>query len=360
MGELPRVAGEISAGGAPAEAPALGGHRALLARVETLAGDGLEGFAEGVGPQARFYRPWDVAVDQAGHVFVADAGNHRIRQIAPDGSVSTLAGDGEGGFLDGPGAMARFRWPRALAVDRAGNVYVADTDNHRIRKIDRRDPAHPVVSTFCGDGVRGSVDGARASARFDNPWGIAVDEDGFVYVSDAAGYRVRKLSPGGRASTIAGDGVAGYADGAAAEARLQSPRAVAVDALGNVYVADQGNSRIRRISRAGMVTTVAGDGRGRHVDGLGVAASFRDACGLAVDAFGVLFVADTDNHCIRRIDQDGKVETLAGDGRGEADYADGSGPLARFSSPRGLCVGPAGVVYVADTLNHCIRRLTPA
>jgi sugar lactone lactonase YvrE len=336
------------------EAPALGGARALPVRVDTFAGDGTEGFLDGPAAQARFRFPRGLAVDETGTLYVADWENHVIRRITPDGRVSTLAGNGAPGFADGQGGSARFHFPRDLAVDRAGNVYVADTDNNRIRKIT---PAG-VVTTLSGDGQRGFADGPRGSARFYYPNGVAVDASGVVYVADASNTRVRRVSPGGTVTTLAGDEVGGYADAIGSEARFSSPRAVAVDGEGLVYVADYGNSRIRVIAPNGRVTTLAGDGRGRHLDGSGVRASFKDPCALDVADDGHLYVADCDNHCIRRISPHGMVETIAGDGRGVPDYVDGPGSQARFCKPRGIAVGPAGVIYVADTSNHCIRRLT--
>lgn len=352
--------GEVTGSGwtEAAIAPLLGGSRALRTRVETIAGDGLEGYVDDVATAARFNCPRDLALDAAGNLFVVDTGNHRIRMIAPDGRVSTVAGDGVAGYLDGSGPVARFAFPRAVALDAAGNLYVADTDNDRIRKIDRRDPASPVVSTLSGGGTRGWLDGTRAVAQFYHPNGVALDAAGNVYVADASNRVIRKVSPGGTATTLAGDGVGGYCDALGAEARFNSPRAVDLDAAGNLYVAEFGNSRIRKVTPAGLVTTLAGDGRGAYRDGLGAEASFKDPCGIAVDAGGHVYVADSENHCIRRIDATGLVTTLAGGGQAIGDYADGSGAEARFSTPRGLCLGPEGVLYVADTMNHCIRRIT--
>lgn len=340
---------------ASAEAPVLGGDRAAPRRVDTFAGDGFDGFADGVGPAARFNLPWGVACDELGNLYVADSANHRIRKITPDGTVSTLAGDGVSGYLDGEALEARFSYPRDLAIDRNGALYVADNGNNRIRKIS----AQGMVTTLSGDGVRGFYDGPRVYARYSLPNGIVVDAAGHCYVTDTTNYRIRKISPGGTASTFAGDGVAGYADAPGTEARFSSPRGLAIDAHGNLYLVECGNSRVRKISPEGVVTTVAGDGRGKHADGEALAASFKEPCGIAVDPAGNLYVADSDNECIRMISPEGHVETIAGDGKGVADYADGSGPLARFNSPVGLCVGPAGDIYVSDSKYHCIRRIHP-
>ena len=337
----------------PDHAPALGGARARRIRVETLAGDGLAGFADGPGRQARFHTPWGVVADPAGNVYVADSGNHRIRRIAPDGTVTTVAGCGEPGLVDGAADEAMFRWPRALARDAAGILYIADTTNHCIRKITRDGQ----VTTFSGAGVAGFLDGPRADARFNLPNGVAVAPDGALYVADAVNVRVRRVSPGGTVTTYAGEGVLGYADGCSQDARFTSPRAIAIDTAGILYVSDVGNSRVRKVNKAGTVFLLAGNGRGRCIDGPGPHASFREPCGLAVDADGNVYVADTDNHCLRLIGDDAMVDTLTGDGHALPDLVDGPGPAARFNTPTGLCLGPAGELYVADAKNHCIRRV---
>ena len=325
------------------------------ARVQTLAGDGIPGFVDGPMGEARFDHPWSVALDAAGSLYVADTSNHRIRKIAREGVVTTFAGEGRQGWADGLAAFARFGWPRGVAVDAAGNVYVADSDNNRIRRI----TPQGAVTTLAGDGSRGFVDGARGVARFDYPWGVACDAAGNVVVADAGNRRIRKVSPGGTATTVAGDGVAGFHDGPGAQARLASPRTIAIAADGALVFADHGNSRIRVVTPAGAVATIAGDGRGAWRDGPGPQASFKDACGVAFGPDGTLYVADSDNHCIRAIGPDGVVTTIAGAPGAAPDLADGAGAAARFNSPRGLTVGPDGAIYVADTLNHAIRRLIP-
>lgn len=335
-------------------APALGGAYAAQGRVDTYAGDGIAGFVNGEAHQARFNHPWGVAVDAHGNLYVADSANHRIRKITPHGMVSSLAGDGTPGCVDGQGGGASFNHPRALALDPAGHLLVVDNGNDRIRKVSLQ--GH--VTTHSGEGVRGFYDGARAYARFSLPNGIAVDAQGHAYVADTTNYRIRKLSPGGTASTLAGDGAAGHADGPGAEARFSSPRAVAVDAQGHVYVAEVGNCRIRKISPDGQVSTLAGNGRGKHADGQAHEASFKEPCGLVVDAKGRVYVADSDNQCIRLISPEGLVSTVAGDGKSPADFADGPALQARFSTPTGLCLAPGGLIYVADSKNHCIRRIT--
>jgi sugar lactone lactonase YvrE len=323
--------------------------------VSTLAGDGTTGFADGPGATARFNVPLGVAVDAAGNVYVGEEMNDRIRKITPAGVVSTLAGSGTRGFVDGPGAVAQFSSPEGVAVDRSGNVYVADENNHRIRKIT---PAG-VVSTLAGDGTLAFANGTGAAARFASPQRVAVDAAGNVYVIDGALPRVRKVTPAGVVTTLAGDGTAGLSisGGPSATARFNDLRGLAVDAAGNVYVADAGNHRIRKIAPAGTVSTLAGLSKG-HADGPVKVLPFNDPEGVAVDAAGNLYVADSGSQRIQKVSPGGVITTLAGDGT--AGFADGPGTTARFSAPEAVAVDTAGNLYVADENNHRIRRITPA
>ena len=300
----------------------------------------------------RFNMPRAVAADAAGNVYIADAGNHRIRKMTPAGMVSTFAGSGTAGYVDGPGTTARFNSPRDVSVDASGNVYVADFDNHRIRKI----TPSGVVSTLAGSGVAGYADGVGTAASFNNPRGVAVDPFGNVYVGDPENHRIRKMTAEGVVSTFAGSRVAGYADGVGTAAVLNFPRCVAVDAVGTVYVSDSYNHRIRKITPSGVVSTFAGSGTAAHADGVGTSASFNDPIGISVDAFGNVFIADTANHRIRKITPSGVVSTLAGSG--SSTYTEGVGVEASFSEPTGVTADPYGNVYVSDFLNHRIRQIT--
>jgi sugar lactone lactonase YvrE len=210
--------------------------------VSTFAGSGTLGYLDGTGTAAQFYGPTGVALDSTGNVYVADISNQRIRKISPSGVVTTLAGSVTNGFADGTGAAAKFNFPESIAVDSTGNVYVADRGNHRIRKI----TPSGVVTTLAGS-TQGFADGTGAAAQFSILYGIAVDSTGNVYVGDYGNNRIRKISPSGVVTTIAGTGVAGYLDGTGAAAQFNSPAGVAVDSAGNVYVADGSNHRIRKI-----------------------------------------------------------------------------------------------------------------
>ena len=318
----------------------------------TLAGSGTSGFADGPGTQARFHNPHGVVVDRDGAVIVADYTNHRVRKIAADGTVTTLAGSGRSGQIDGPSSQASFKSPTGVAIDRQGNVIVADCFNHRVRKI----APDGTVTTLAGSGAAGYADGSGAQARFNGPRGVAIDGDGTVIVADAINHRVRKIAPDGTVTTLAGIGTEGYADGPGAKACFNSPTGVAIDGLGNVIIADSGNHRVRKIAAAkGTVTTLAGSGTAGYADCRGVQACFNRPTCVAVDGEGNVIVADLGNHRVRKIEADGTVTTLAGSGNG--GHADRRGSLACFNCPCGVFVDGEGNVIVADSDNHRVRKI---
>ena len=291
----------------------------------------VQGFANGCGGEAQFDSPSGVAVDRFGNIYVADTGNHLIRRITANGDCGVLAGAGESGTVDGSGALAKFNAPEGLAVDAAGNVYVADTQNHRIRKIT---PAGE-VTTLAGFGNSGSfTDGAIGGARFNLPAGIAIDDVGNLYVADTGNNRIRKISTAGEVSTLSGP--IGYS----------SPKGIAVDRDGKLYVADTGNNRIVELTAAGSETT-------SHAIG------FTGPTGVAVDASGTIYVADRGLHRIARINSGGVVTNLAGT-PDVSGTGDGAGEMAGFNLPSGIAVSPSGTIYVADYNNHRIRQINLA
>jgi len=322
--------------------------------VSTLAGSGFGTFADGTGISASFNNPNGLCVDSSGNVYVADKFNQRIRKITPTGQVSTLAGSGNATFADGTGASASFNVPAGTAVDSSGNVYVADASNNRIRKI----TSTGIVSTLAGSGAGSFADGTGTNASFWSPYGLGVDSSGNVYVADTFNHRIRKITPTGVVTTLAGSGTAQFADGTGTNAIFNIPVAVVADGIGNVYVADKTNNRIRKITPAGVVTTVAGNGTATFVDGIGANASFNGPCGVALDSSGNVYVADTINNRIRKIAPAIPVSTLAGNGVGT--FADGPWQLASFKSTRAVATDSAGNVYVADTANNRIRKITPS
>lgn len=323
--------------------------------VTTLAGRaGQTSVVDATGAAARFEDPFSVAADVNGVVYVADSAAHVIRRISAAGEVTTYAGTaGSFGSADGTGSAARFYSPFGVAVDTAGNVYVADSYNSTIRKIG----LGGVVTTLAGTALqRGNADGTGAAARFDQPFGIAVDSNGNVYVSDATGNTIRKVTSAGVVTTLAGShGQSGSTDATGTAARFAVPYAVSVDTAGNVYVVDHGNHTIRKVTAAGVVTTLAGSaGSSGSTDGTGTSAKFTYPSGIAADASGTVFVADTDNHLIRQITAAGVVTTIGG--ATSTGSTNGSGTAARFYNPKGIAVDRNGVLYIADRSNHTIRK----
>jgi sugar lactone lactonase YvrE len=388
--------------------------------VTTVAGmRGFAGSADGLGSSARFYNPTAIATDSAGNVYVCDTGNATIRKITPERLVSTLAGSaGVFGNVDGTGSAAAFTAPFGLAIDNAGNLFVAD--DTKVREVTQAgvvttlfggpltapsswvplaadagfalDPtgvlfgvdssARVVLRISTGGSVTaiagsadlyGTGDGTGGTARFGSPRGSAFDSSGNLFVADSGANSIREISPSGKVTTLAGSNAnrAGYLDGAGSAARFNAPNAVAVDGDGNVYVADVGNNAIRKVTPGGQVTTLAGSPTSGSADGSGTLASFNGPEGIAVDGSGNVFVADTQNSTIRRITPDGAVTTFAGvandPGSGPGSL-DGTGSLARFNHPVALAIDSQGNLYVADgsalvglgTIDdYLIRRITP-
>ncbi|MFI5152508.1 MAG: NHL repeat-containing protein [Chitinophagales bacterium] len=319
--------------------------------VSTLAGNGRMGFESGRLRESSFSNPMAVASDGKGNLYIADSRNNLIRKIDREGQVSTIAGSGAAGSDDGPGRTASFFYPQGIAVDKSGNIFIADTHNNLIRKMG----LDGMVKTIAGKRIGKSTNQIDSSVRFDNPSGIAVDDDGDLYVSDWANNLIRKISPEGRVINIAGNGAPGSKDGKDSSASFYLPWGIAVDAHKNLYVADCYNNRIRKIDRDGMVTTIAGHNTKGASNGKGVSASFQHPTGIAVDKKENIYVADTENNCIRKISPDGVVSTYAGNGyRGAAD---GPAPDANFYRPYGIVVNDQGDIFVADYENNLIREI---
>jgi sugar lactone lactonase YvrE len=323
--------------------------------VATIAGVAdTKGATDGSGTVATFNRPMGLAVDVGGNVYVADAGNMLIRKITPDHHVTTLAGAvGSKGSTNGQGVAARFFSPVGVAVGPTGILFVTDAENHTIRKI----TPDGVVTTVAGlAGSKGSTDGTGGAARFNQPHSLAIASDGSLYVTDTENHTIRKITPDGVVTTVAGAaGRKGSTDGQGLVARFYHPFGIAVDAEGTLYVADNGNCTIHKITAVGTVSTVAGTaGRRGSTDGAGPMARFRYPTGLAVATNGTLYVAEATNTIVRKITVTGEVSTLAGTAFGFG-YIDGTGAEARFSSPSGVAVDTKGAVYVADSQSNTIR-----
>ncbi|HMV51195.1 MAG TPA: hypothetical protein PKD31_25870, partial [Blastocatellia bacterium] len=311
--------------------------------VSTFAGLGFSaGFSDGQGVTARFNAPLGMTIDKDDNLIVADFRNHRIRKIDPEGRVTTIAGVG-GGFLNGPVSLAKFFGPAGVALDKDGNIIVADYGNNRIRMISTTG----TVTTLAGSGQYGSLNGAGGTARFANPSSVAVDNDGNVYVLDSGTNLVRKIDRFRYVSTVAGS-YNDFADGQGSAAAFSftgaAPQAT-FDLQGNLVIADFFNSRIRQVTPDGNVTTIAGGGSLK--DGPALQASFFFATGIARDHNGDMIIADWHNAQIRKLDMKAKaVSTIAGNGT--EDNVDGPALQASFVRPGAAAVDSKGNIFVSD------------
>lgn len=317
--------------------------------VSTVAGS-TQGFANGTGNTAQFNQPFGVAVALDGTIYVADTYNNVIRKITTDGTVTTFAGS-VGGFVDGVGNNAQFNYPQGIAVDASGNVFVADTGNHAIRKIS----VSGVVTTFAGGStILGFADGIGTEAKFYLPSSLVIDSEGNIFVSDTGNFRIRKITAARVVTTIAGNSNYGYADGIGSDAQFISPNGIALNSEGSLFVADSQNQRIRKITLSGVVTTIAGSTQG-FSDGLGDAAQFDYPFGIVVDDMDNLYVTDIYNHRVRKITTSNVVSTFAGSTQG---FTDDIGTAAQFDSPFGIAAASDGNLIVADSFNNRIRKIT--
>ncbi|MDR3694791.1 hypothetical protein [Mucilaginibacter sp.] len=376
----------------------------------TLAGSGKNGYADGIGTNAQFYYPSSIVFDTNGDLIVADRVNFRIRRVTMAGVVTTIAGSGTEAHIDGTGSAASFDYVSGIAIDKKGYIYVSD--GWMIRKIDPTG----VVTSIAGSSQPGYADGKGSSARFINMAGLAVDAQDNIYVAERLNSRIRKITPDGTVSTFAGTSTLGFVNGPGKSAEFGYPTDIVTDANGNLFVDDQGNNVIRKITANGVVSTFAGsgvsgqadgnlttatfdfpmgiclDGNGNFylgneydvnsttysvtirkisvnglvstffggnsiVNGAGTQATFNHPTGLALDGSGNLFVADAQNNVVRKITSDGVVSTFAGNGALGA--VDGSPQNASFNNPTGISVDAAGNVYVADFGNNQLRIITP-
>jgi sugar lactone lactonase YvrE len=322
--------------------------------VTTLAGNGFAGFADGNGLNSSFNFPCDITIDSGGTLYVADTNNHLIRKIDTSGNVTTLAGNRIGQLTNGIGINTSFSFPRGVALDSWGNLYVADSSNSVIRKITNV-LTIPNTTRFTSlvAGNRNFTpfsDGVKAGATFSFPKGIILDKIGNLYVADTSNNRIRKITPAGVVTTLAGNGTAGTTSGLGTNTIFSSPFGLALDSFGNLLIADTGNNRVRRLAlNTGVTTDYFGNVAGFDT------ASLRNPEGLAVDYFGNIFIADTGNHAIRFFNGT-QINTIAGTGIA-GGITNGIGTSARFWAPRGIAFDSVGNLYVADTNNHCIRKI---
>ncbi len=333
--------------------------------ISTVAGDGTLGFSGDGGPGtlAELSVPFGVAVDGAGNLFIADFGNSRLRKVTPANAITTVAGNGTIGFSGdgGPATSAQLFSPEGVAVDGAGNLFIADLLDNRIRKVT---PAG-TITTVAGNGTLGfSGDGGPGtSAELASPTGVAVDGAGNLFIADFLNNRIRKVTPAGIITTVAGNGTIGFSGdgGPGTSAQLFLPEGVAVDGAGNLFIADSGNNSIRKVTPAGTITTVAGNGTlGFSGDGgPATLAELDSPVGVAVDGAGNLFIADSENNLIRKITPAGTITTVAGNGTRGFSGDGGPGTSAELASPSGVAVDRAGNLFIAEWRNNRVRKLTP-
>jgi serine/threonine-protein kinase len=317
--------------------------------VTTLAGEGTGAFDDGPLLSAKFKSPTGVTVAADGTLFVADFGNHRIRKIS-EGLVSTIAGNDEAGIADGHGITAQLESPYHIGLDKNGNLYILDQDVTVIRKISSAGD----VSVYAGVNQPGFANGPALTARFQtDASAIIADQSGNIYIGDTFNNSIRKINPDGQVSTFAGMEVEGFRNGDLGNAQFRYPVAIAFNKPGDIFVADEGNFCIRKITVDGMVSTFSGSGKSGMADGDQATAQFYFINDMVADDHGNLFVAD-DNR-VRKITADGTVSTIAG---GDAGYQDGDGVTARFHGIGGLGIDASGHLYVADIANNRIREIS--
>ncbi len=331
--------------------------------MSTIAGNGQAGYSD--EPQAitsQLYSPTGVAVSGS-IIYVADGRNNRIRKFMPGGSMTTIAGNDYTGSRgdDGPATDAQLNGPTSVATDRWGNLYIADKYNNRVRKI----TPQGIIYAFAGDGQQGySGDGSKAiTAQLNIPAGMVADTSGNVYIADAGNNCIRKVTPDGLISTIAGTGIAGYKgdSGSAIKAQLNTPVALALDSIGNLYIADSWNYRIRRVTPSGFITTIAGAGlAGYEGDGgEDTSALLNLPTGLAFGKGGDLYIADQANNRIRRITTKGIITTMAGNGNAGYSGDGGNALSGEMNAPYSIATDATGNIYVAEQMNNVLRKITP-
>jgi sugar lactone lactonase YvrE len=318
------------------------GSAAAYGTVSTLAGSAA-GYQNNTGTAALFNRPNAVATDAAGNVYVADSYNSVIRKITPAGVTTTVAGTGNYGYADGPADVAQFYVPSGLVVDAAGNIFVADLGNNLIRKIT---PAG-VVSTFAGNGSSGSNDGTDNTATFSGPSAIAMGTDGNFYVTDTNNSLIRKITPAGVVTTVAGNKVAGYANGVGTNASLNKPTGITIDAAGNMYIAEAANNAIRKITNDYTVSTFAGG-----VDT--TALQLGSPQDVKIDASNNFYITDGNGRLLK-INKDKIFSVVAG--KASTGDADGNGSAALFNGPKGIALDGQGNIFIADYNNNRIRKV---
>lgn len=323
------------------------------AQVSTLIRSEMPGDMDGPVAQASFSELWGLLTDEEGSVFISDYGNNKIRKIDTDNIVSTVTGmTGVNGDMDGTFAEATFDNPRSMGMDSQGNIVVADLAAHKIRRINL---SSETVETIAGTGDMGLVNGDGSIAQFAQPIGVVIDNSDNIYISELGNTTIRRIAPDNTVSTLVGTGVAGFVDGPADTALISFTAGMAIAANGDIIFADSGNHSVRRVTPQGVVTTIAGTGTNGDINGEGNIAQFSNPLDVAVDSKGNIIVVDFGNHKIKRIDTDGMVTTYAG--TGDIGFMDGIPSIATFNNPRNLFIDKNDVIYVGT--DNSIRLITP-
>ncbi len=333
--------------------------------INTIAGNGTSGFSGDGGPAsvAELALPMGIVIDDSGNIYIADQYNQRVRKISKSGAINTFAGTGTAGITGNGGQAtgAQLNYPIGLALDDSGNVYIVDEFNSCIRKVS----ASGVINSFAGNTIRGFAGdwGPATKAELNWPTGVGTDKKGNVFIADGTNNRIRKVDGADIITTLAGGGGgnAGYSGdgGAATSAELNHPADVAIDAAGNIYIADQQNNRIRKVNTSNVISTFAGRGTAGSAGDGGPAtnAYLRKPAGVAVDDSGNVYIADTYNMRVRKVNKAGIITTLAGNGAGGYGGDGGPATKAELFGPQGVAADDSGNVYIADQGNHCIRKV---
>ncbi|HTB06974.1 MAG TPA: T9SS type A sorting domain-containing protein [Bacteroidia bacterium] len=331
--------------------------------INSIAGNGTAGFSGDGGSAllAEINYPYGIASDDSGNVYITDTFNNRIRKISSKGIITTIAGGGTKSLGDGgPADSAQINFPTAIAVDDSGLIYIADYNDNRIRKVDRKG----IITTYAGTGSQGFTgDGGQAAlAELYNPEGVAVDDSGNVFIADRNNARIRKVNKKRIITTIAGNGTGGFSGdgGAATIAEINWPKGVATDDSGSVYIADYNNNRIRKVSAKGIITTIAGNGTAGYSGngGSALAAEINGPTGVAIDTLGNIYIADYSNH-IRKVSRAGIISSIAGNGTTGFSGDGGPATSAMMSSPWSVTVNDSGFIFFPDGGNQRVRKLSP-
>ena len=331
--------------------------------ITTVAGNGTQGYSGdgGAASHAQLYHPTSVTVDSGGNLYIADYENNRVRKVGTNGVITTVAGNGTQGY-SGDGSMAtdaQLNYPADVSVDSISNLYIADYGNNRVRKVG----ANGVITTVAGNGTNGySGDGGAATnATLSDPYGVTVDSGGNLYIADYGNNRIRKVGTNGVITTVAGNGSYGYSGdgGAATNANLSNPDSLTVDSVGYLYIADTYNNRVRKVGMNGVITTMAGNGTGGYSgDGsASTSAELASPAGVAVDGGGNLYIADYGNNRIRKVGTNGVITTVAGNGIDGYSGDGGAATNAKMNCPAGLTVDSAGNLFITDVINNRIRKV---